>query len=135
MNEYISQENIDSLNNYQLLIFTTEHYTQFMYFLKEYRNYKNFKIKIGNFKYDDWSANLFCVLDEKESVYFKHIRDFDNKEWKNKSLTEQLIYAWGFKEINFNITFDIINNLWNLLDNKEKEIYDKLYDEAHSKFW
>ena len=134
MNEYISQENIDSLNNYQLLIFTTEHYTQFMYFLEECRNYKNFKIKIGDFKYDDWEADIYCILDET-GVYFKHIDKTNNREWKNKNLTEHLIYAWGFKEINFNITFDIINNLWNLLDNKEKEIYDELYDEAHGKFW
>ena len=134
MNEYISQENIDSLNNYQLLIFTTEHYTQFMYFLEECRGYKNFKIKIGDFEYDDWEADIYCILD-KTGIYFKHIDKTNNREWKNKSLTEQLIYAWGFKEINFNITFDIINNLWNLLNNKEKEIYDELYDEAHSKFW
>ena len=133
MNEYISQKNIDSLNNYQLLIFTTEHYTQFMYFLEDFRGYKNFKIKIGHFKYDEWEADIYCILD-KDGINFKHITN-DGREWKNKTLTEQLIYAWGFKEINFNIRFDIINNFWKILNKEEKEIYDLLYDEAHAKFW
>ena len=134
MNEYIQQKNIDSLNNYQLLIFATEHYTQFMYFLEDFRGYKNFEIKIGNFKYDEWEADIYCILD-KTGVYFKHIERDTKKEFKHRTLTEQFIYAWDFEETNFNITFDIINNLWKLLNNKEREAYSQYYDEVHAEMW
>ena len=132
--EYIPKKLTDKFNNYELLVFATEHYVQFMYFLEELRGYKNFKIKIGHFKYDDWEADIYCILNEK-GVFFKHIRRDDKKEWINKSLTESFIYAWGFKETNFNITFDILNKFWKLLNEEEKDYYDSLYDEAHGYYW
>ena len=131
---YINKETIDKLNNYQLLVFATESFTQLIYFLEQERGYKNIKMKIGNFSYDDWNADIYCILNEK-GVSFKHIRDFDKSEWSHETLTEQFIYAWGFQEIEFNIDFEIINEFWKILNEKDKDIYDDLYDEVHCKFW
>lgn len=133
-NIYIHKETINNLNNYQLLVFTTENYTQLLYFLEQERDYKNIKMKIGNFEYDGEDYEIYCILNEY-GVSFSHIRISDNREWNNKSLTEQLIYSWGFEETQFNINFDIINNFWKILNKQDKEIYSSLYDEAHSKFW
>ena len=133
--DYILKETLKKLNNYQLLVLATERFTQLMYFLKDYRSYKNHKIKIGNFEYDDFEADIYCILDEKDGVYFEHIRNYDKKSWKHKTLTEQLIYAWGFEETEFNINFDLINQFWHLLDNKSKEDYDWIYDDIHALFW
>lgn len=133
-NIYIHKETINKLNNYQLLIFATENYTQLLYFLEQERDYKNIRIKIGSFEYDGEDYKIYCILNEY-GVSFSHIRISDNREWNNKSLTEQLIYSWGFEETQFNINFDIINNFWKILNEKDKEIYSSLYDEAHSKFW
>ena len=131
---YINQDTINRMNNYQLLKYATEQFTQLMYFLETYRNKTNIKFKIGNFSYDDWTADLFCCYNEN-GLIFKHIRREDKKEWSHHTLTEQLIYAWGFEKIKFNINFDIINDFWKLLNEKEKENYDDLYDEVHSKYW
>ena len=133
--DYILKETIDNSNNYQLLILATERFTQFMYFLQDFRNYKNHKIKIGNFAYDDWTSDIYCILDEEKGVYFKHINNIDKRSWSHKTLTEQLIYAWGFEEIEFNINFDLINQFWHLLDDESKEQYDWNYDDIHSIFW
>lgn len=121
-------------NNYKLLIFATEAFTQFAYFLETYRNYKNLNIKIGEFEYDDWKAYIYLIMDET-GVYFKHKRLYDSKEWTHKTLTEQFIYAWDFENIEFKINFDIINNFCYLLTDLEKDYYYKLYDEVHCKFW
>ena len=105
-----------------------------MYFLEDFRGYKEFKTKIGHFKYDGWEADIYCILN-KTRVYFKHIERDNKQEWKHATLTEQFIYAWDFEETNFNITFDIINNFWKLLNDEEKEAYSQCYDEVHAEFW
>lgn len=122
------------INNYKLLVIATERFSQLMYFLESEREYKGMSLKIGSFEYDDWKADIYCILDEY-GVRFKHIRDFDKKSWSHKTLTEQLIYAWGFEEIDFKIDFNIINDFWNILNTEDKDIYDSLYDEVHCEFW
>lgn len=132
--KYIEEKTIEKLNNYQLLKFATEHFTQLIYFLEQERGYKKINLKIGNFKYDDWEADLYCELNN-DGIFFKHIRIFDKKEWKHKSLTENLIYGWGFEETKFNINFEIINTYYDILNEQDKDLYDSLYDEAHAHFW
>lgn len=129
---YIDKKNFNEQNKYKQLITATEMYTQLMYFLQDFRDYKNIELKIGSIKYEDWKAKIYCVMEDYE-IYFKHIRDFDKKEWSSKTLTEQLIYAWGFEnEMEININFDIINNFWKILSNEDKSSYDELYDDVHS---
>ncbi len=125
---------MNKLNNYKLLIHATEYFTQLMYFLEQERGYKNIEIKIGDFSYDGWNADIYCILNEN-GVSFKHIRDFDNGEWSKETLTEQLIYAWDFEITQYNIYFEIINEYWKILNDKDKAIYDELYEEVHCKFW
>lgn len=132
--EYINTEYIENINNYKLMIIGTERFIQLLYFLEQERNYKKIKLNIGNFEYDGWKADIFCILDENR-VYFKHIRDFDKKEWSNKTLIEQFAFAWDFEETKFNINFDIINNFYKLLNKYDREIYAEIYDEVHCEFW
>ena len=131
---YINIEVMNKLNNYKLLIHATEYFTQLMYFLEQERGYKNIETKIGDFSYDGWNADIYCILNEN-GVSFKHIRDFDNGEWSKETLTEQLIYAWDFEITQYNIYFEIINEYWKILNDKDKKIYDELYEEVHCKFW
>lgn len=132
--KYIPESIKENLNNYELLVFATEEFVRFMYFLETERDCVEIKIKIGDFEYDDWKADIYCILDE-HGISFEHIRDSDKKGWSGKTLTEQLIYAWDFKYIDFNINFDIINNYVKTLNNGDKYIYDSLYDEVHCNFW
>lgn len=132
--KYIPESIKENLNNYELLVFATEEFVRFMYFLEIERECEKMKIKIGDFEYDDWKADIYCILDEY-GIRFEHIRDFDEKGWCGKTLTEQLIYAWDFKHIDFNIDFDIINNYVKALNNGDRYIYDSLYDEVHCRFW
>ena len=132
--DYINIEMTNNLNNYQLLKYTTETFAQLMFFLKQERQWQNLTLKIGYFEYDDWSADIYCILKEGE-ILFKHKRKEDKREWIHKTLTEKLIYAWGFEEINFDIYFDIINDYWKILNNNDKKLYDGLYDDVHCEFW
>ena len=130
------QDSIKNLNKYQKLVIATEHFANLMNFLKIYRKYNNLKLKIGYVEYDDWSADLYCILDEKKGIYFKHIIKEENREFINKTLTEQLIYAWGFDhDMLIDINFDIINDYWKILNNTDKKKYDSLRDDTHCMFW
>lgn len=133
-NDYINIEMTNNLNNYQLLKYTTETFAQLMFFLKQERQWQNLTLKIGYFEYDDWSADIYCILKEGK-ILFKHKRKENKREWTHKTLTEQLIYAWGFEEINFDIYFNIINDYWKILNNKDKKLYDELYNDVHCEFW
>lgn len=64
------QDSIKNLNKYQKLVIATENFANLMNFLKIYREYKNLKLKIGYIEYDDWSADLYCILDEKKRNLF-----------------------------------------------------------------
>lgn len=133
--KYIEKETIEKLNKYQKLIVTTEYFANLLNFLRKYRNYNNLKLKIGYIEYDDWSADLYCVL-ENNKIYFKHIRREDNQEFKHKTLTEQLIYAWFFNDdMLIEIDYNIINNYWKILNDKDKRIYDELVNDTHCMFW
>ena len=130
------EDSINNLNKYQKLVVATESFANLMNFLKIYREYKKKKKKIGYIEYDDWSADLYCILDEKKGIYFKHIRKEDNREFINNTLTEQLIYAWGFDhDMLIEINFNIINNYWKILNNSDKEKYDFLTNDTHCMFW
>lgn len=132
---FINKEQLEKLNNYKLLVVTTELFTQFATFLRDERNYKELNLEIGYFKYDDWTAKLYCIIDEENNIKFKHVRDFDQGSWSNDTLTEQLIYAWEFEDIKFNLNFDIINNFWKVLNEEDREIYSLIYDDVHERFW
>lgn len=133
-NMLINIERINKLDNYRLMKNATEIFMQFIYFLEQERNYKNLNLKIGSFEYDGWYADIYCILDDK-GVYFKHIRDFDKKEWSDKTLLQAYAFAWEFENTEFKFNFDIINNYYELLNETDKEIYDYIFDEVHERLW
>lgn len=121
------------MNNYQLMVYATELFKQFLTFLEQEREYKKAEFKIGSFNYDSWNADIYCILNE-EGTSFKHTRDIDNFEWKTKTLI-QYAFAWGFEETDFKFNFDLISNFYNILSESDKEIFDLLYDEVHCELW
>ena len=132
--DYIDIERMKKLDNYRLMKEATELFMQLMYFYETERNYKNLNLKIGNFKYDTWYADIWCTLNEN-GVEFKHIRDYDGFEWNGNTLLEMYAFAWDFEMTEFNFNFRIINDLYRLLNKDEKEIYSMCYDEVHCKLW
>jgi len=132
--DFVDIERMKKLDNYRLMKETTELFMQFMYFYETERNCKNLNLKIGNFEYDDWYADIWCTLNEN-GVKFKHIRDYDGFEWNGNTLLEMYAFAWDFEMTKFNFNFKIINDLYKLLNEDEKEIYSMCYDEVHCKLW
>ena len=132
--DYIDIEKINKLDNYRLMKESTELFMQLMYFYETERDCKNLTLKIGNFKYDDWYADIWCVLNEN-GVKFKHIRDYDKFEWNGNTLLEMYAFAWDFEMTEFNFNFKLINDLYKLLNEDEKELYSMCYDEVHCKLW
>lgn len=132
--DYIDIEKMNKLDNYRLMKESTELFMQLMYFLEEARGYKETKLKIGDFKYDDWHGNIYCIYDEN-GLRFKHIRDYDKKEWETKTLLEQFAFAFDFEETKFNFKFEIINEIYKLLNKEEKDYYGECWFEVHEKLW
>ena len=131
---YIDIKKMNELDNYKLMKESTELFMQLMYFLEEARGYKETKLKIGDFEYDDWHGDIYCIYD-KDGLRFKHIRDYDKKEWETKTLLEQFAFAFDFEETKFNFKFEIINDIYKLLNKKEKDYYGECWFEVHADLW
>ena len=132
--DLINKKSIERLNNFELMKRATIEFMQFAYFLEQERNYKHLNLNIGYFYYDDWKANIYCILDES-GIYFKHVRTYDEKEWSGKTLLEQFAFALEFETTKFNFNFDIINQFYNILNKSDKNIYNKIYVEVLCKLW
>lgn len=131
---YIDIEKMNKLDNYRLMKESTELFIQLMYFLEEARGFKETKLKIGDFEYDNWHGDIYCIYD-KNGLRFKHVRDYDKKEWETKTLLEQFAFAFDFEETKFNFKFEIINDIYRLLNKKEKDYYGECWFEAHEYLW
>lgn len=126
--------------NTKKLIDATELYNQLLTFLYEERKLTSFKTKIGTFQYEDWTHSLYAILETDKNnvpdIYFQEIDNETNKikKWKYHRLTD-MCFGFDFAFAKINIDYTIIKELYKILSEKDKEVYDTIYDEIHGHFW
>lgn len=129
--------------NTKKLIDATEWFTTLMYYLYEERGYKDFKLKIGTFNYDDeWTADIYCMLWDKDGIadiFFREIRyDFHEEGeviWGYIKRLTDLCFGWEFESSTVDINFDLIKDFRKLLTTAEEDDFIEYYDEVHADFW